>query len=224
MTTVQVLAPFQIALQTTLLDLAHDLRQPLSHIENIAYILDRIAPPDDQRSRDHVRELRRRVIEASWMIEGALQMVCLAEPKNEECDLNELAKAASERTHYSDEYRLEVETTPGIPPVYVDAANLNVWIDTALVFFRAVAVAHNPVRGITGLSREGVFLRLRAEAEFSDAAALLALADPAESSSASVLRRIAEHLNSRFSASVEQRYITLELLMPAVSGCALPSV
>ena len=53
-------------------DLAHDLRQPLSSIEAIAYYLEMTLPAEQLEARHHMSQLQRLVADASVMLDRAV--------------------------------------------------------------------------------------------------------------------------------------------------------
>lgn len=54
-----------------LLDVIHDLRQPLSSIEAIAYYLEMTLPADQSEARYHMSRLQRLVADASAILDTA---------------------------------------------------------------------------------------------------------------------------------------------------------
>ncbi len=61
-------------------DLIHDLRQPLSSIEAIAYYLEMTLPADQVQAREHMTQLQRLVAEASAVLErsaGRVRKPCV---------------------------------------------------------------------------------------------------------------------------------------------------
>ena len=52
-------------------DLIHDLRQPLSSIEAIAYYLEMTLPPEQEEARLYVHRIQQLVDQASSILEGA---------------------------------------------------------------------------------------------------------------------------------------------------------
>src|ERR1700686_10155 len=67
-TSLNVLPP--MALQM----IAHELRQPLSAIESIAYSLGLILPPGDDRARGPVARLQQLVEQSNWILICGLQL------------------------------------------------------------------------------------------------------------------------------------------------------
>src|SRR5580693_6056224 len=58
-------------------DIAHDLRQPLSTIEAIAYYLTLVLPRDDQKTHEQLDRLQHLVEQSNWILSNGLH---LAEP------------------------------------------------------------------------------------------------------------------------------------------------
>ena len=52
-------------------ELVHDLRQPLSSIEAIAYFLEMTLPPDQRQAREHMRRLQGLVDQAEAILDLA---------------------------------------------------------------------------------------------------------------------------------------------------------
>ena len=59
--------------EDSLINLAHDLRQPLSAIESIAYYLELTIPPDQVQIRVYVSRLQELVMEASTTLSAAVR-------------------------------------------------------------------------------------------------------------------------------------------------------
>ena len=58
--------------ESTLSSLAHDLRQPLSTIESIAYYLGIVLPPHEEKARQQVAKLQQLVQQSSAILADAL--------------------------------------------------------------------------------------------------------------------------------------------------------
>ena len=56
----------------SLINLAHELRQPLSTIESIAYYLELTIPPDQVQARIYISRLQQIVMEASAILSAAV--------------------------------------------------------------------------------------------------------------------------------------------------------
>lgn len=86
-------------------DLAHELRQPLSTIEAIAYYLAMVLPPDDEKTHEQLERLQHLVEQSNWILSNSLNLSDAAAPVRECVDLDAMvAEAAANRP----ELRLEL--------------------------------------------------------------------------------------------------------------------
>src|SRR5947209_16768895 len=77
-------------------DVAHELRQPLSTIESLAYYLDMVLPHADERLRDHIAHIRRLVEQSNWIVTSGLGLVCRTRDLNPvPLDMDELMTRAA---------------------------------------------------------------------------------------------------------------------------------
>ena len=108
--------------------LAHELRQPLSTIESIAYYLTLILP-EDEKVREQLDRIQKLVEQSNWMLTSG-QFICDAlPPAREAVDLRELI----------DRIDLEgftVEIAGDVPLVHADSALLKAAIENLLMLFR----------------------------------------------------------------------------------------
>ena len=58
---------------SVLSELVHDLRQPLSTIESVAYYLEIILPPNESKAREQVAKLQQLVEQSNELLNAALQ-------------------------------------------------------------------------------------------------------------------------------------------------------
>jgi len=74
--------------------LTHELRQPLSAMEHIAYYLAMVLPREDQRSRQQVDRLQRLVAQANSLLDDATHFLQALPAKPQILDLNEIITEA----------------------------------------------------------------------------------------------------------------------------------
>jgi len=67
------LAPPEARQHPVLSSLAHDLRQPLSNIEAIAYHLSMILPQNDQKVQAHLARIRELIQETDDILSGSVR-------------------------------------------------------------------------------------------------------------------------------------------------------
>lgn len=70
--------------------LSHELRQPLSTMESIAYYLSMVVPRHDVRVRQQVDKLQQLVEQMNWVLADAVHFFQAAAPNRQLVDLNEL--------------------------------------------------------------------------------------------------------------------------------------
>jgi signal transduction histidine kinase len=58
--------------EAILMDLVHDLRQPLSNIETSAYCLNLLTDPAHARAREHLRAIEQQVAHAAELLSQAI--------------------------------------------------------------------------------------------------------------------------------------------------------
>src|SRR5439155_19065987 len=62
-----------VAASDLLRDIAHELRQPLSTIESVAYYLTLIVPPEDEKVQEQLARLQQLVEQSNWILTSGLQ-------------------------------------------------------------------------------------------------------------------------------------------------------
>ena len=128
---------------TIVRQMAHELRQPLSTIESIAYYLDLILPRHDPRVRTQLERLQRLVEQSNWIVNNAVHFVQASPAAPEVVDLAEMISAA-------------VSECPPGPPICVDQSQSRlVRLDpgqalhlfrNVISFFRSICPAEREVR------------------------------------------------------------------------------
>src|SRR5689334_16924622 len=74
--------------------LAHELRQPLSNIEAIAYYLSMVLPPGDAKLQAHLARIRELVAQSNWILSSALSLTASAPAAPQQIALEELITEA----------------------------------------------------------------------------------------------------------------------------------
>src|SRR3954453_1855151 len=132
---------------------AHELRQPLSAIESIAYYLKLVLPDDHGAGRAHAARLQELVEQSNWIITCALQLADPAPFKAELLDLDELVTetmTARAEVDHSPGTRaggagVEVKLAGGLPRVRLDAARVRNLLENLLTLFQQVSGEQYPV-------------------------------------------------------------------------------
>jgi signal transduction histidine kinase len=146
-----------VALQT----IAHELRQPLSAIESIAYYLNLVLPREDHRSREQASRLQHLIEQSNWILTCGLQLVNTAPLAPEPVDLEELITqtAARRSTHHSP--RLDLQLADDLPLVHLDPGRGRALIENLLSLFEYLSQDRQLCLA-TSQTAEGVCLTLSA--------------------------------------------------------------
>ena len=138
---------------------AHDLRQPLSTIESIAYYLGLILPQDDPRVHEHLAKIEQLVGQCDWILASTLQLIEEQGADRETLDLEELIAQTLAARASTGEQSPTLQFAGGLPQVTLKAGGARAVIDIAVPLFHQIAddadgftIATEPVAGAVGLS------------------------------------------------------------------------
>ena len=115
--------------------LAHELRQPLSTIESIAYYLKIVVPQKDARTHQHLEKLQEVVQQAGWILSDAVHFLQASAPVPQLVDLNELICACVRDISKGGQnwVRLEMDAAPLV--VRLDPEQARHLLRNVLFFF-----------------------------------------------------------------------------------------
>ena len=133
--------------------IAHELRQPLSAIESIAYYLSLVLPRDGGPAREQARRLQQLVEQSNWILTSALQLADRAPLAPQLVDLDALVRQVVDST-------IRLELAGGLPLVRLDPVRGRALLENLLLLFRQVASDLHPVRIRTSKSESGVLLAI----------------------------------------------------------------
>lgn len=109
------------AKESLLHNLAHELRQPLSTLESIAYYLELALPQADARVLEQVKKMRELVVQSGWMLSDALLLSDRAGTTPAVVDIDELvSEFVIEQGHHELNRHFALELAGA--PVNVDFA------------------------------------------------------------------------------------------------------
>jgi K+-sensing histidine kinase KdpD len=135
--------------------LAHELRQPLSAIESIAYYLS-LALPENDGHREHLARLQQLVEQSNWILANGLG---LADPRPvdpETIDIETLIAEAISSRPASIDPPLQCELADDLPLVPLDPVYGRALIENVLGLFRQIATEAHPVELRTRSEGNGI--------------------------------------------------------------------
>jgi signal transduction histidine kinase len=155
--------------------LAHQLRQPLSTIEAIAYYLSMTLPPKESKAIEQLEKMQRLVQEANVILSDAMHYFRAAPPHPVRLDLNGVvADAVSEALPWEGR-PLRLTCGEGPVPIEVDAAQAAHMVRNLLGYFRRISPDAEPVELVTWATEFEAGLTIRLAASDGDAGELESL-------------------------------------------------
>jgi len=98
--------------------MAHELRQPLSTIESIAYYLNLVLPREDGRTREQLSRLQGLIEQSNWILSNGVRCVELSPAARELVDLEEIVSDAL--AHRPADIAVDAEFAGSLPQVLLD--------------------------------------------------------------------------------------------------------
>jgi signal transduction histidine kinase len=136
--------------------IAHELRQPLSAIESIAYYLSLALPRDSRPARKQARRLQQLVEQSNWILTSALQLADDTPLGPQPLNLEGLIIQTVNARTAEGEPRIHLELAGGLPSVNLDPARARALLENLLTLFRQLATDLHPVRITTAAGEDGV--------------------------------------------------------------------
>ncbi len=143
--------PAAVVLET----IAHEMRQPLSAIESIAYYLSLVLPRDGGLVGEQAGRLQELVEQSNWILTSALQLADCSPLAPQMVNLEELIRRA-----VGEDSAIRLELACGLPLVRLDPGRGRALLENLLLLFRQVASDLHPVRVATSAGEGGVVLAL----------------------------------------------------------------
>ena len=199
-------------LEPLLQHLAHDLRQPLSGIESIAYYLEMVLAGAEPEIGQHCQRLRRMVQQANWILNDASLAAHMAQAEPAPLNLRDYFSRLGARLALQEECSLELHLAGALPQISVPALAPRLF-DHLLAFVRDVAQSGDPIRVFAAAEDRYVRLTLHAHTETDPADLLRILETP---SPASGVRCFFEACGGSLASTVSGGVLTLSMLLPAV--------
>jgi signal transduction histidine kinase len=192
--------------------IAHELRQPLSAIESIAYYFNLALPRDSSPARKQARRLQQLVEQSNWILTSALQLSDAAPLAPQPLNLEELIIQTVSACTAQGEPRICLELARGLPLVNLDPARGRALLENLLRLFRQLTSDLHPVRLITAVDESGVSLVLASAIPGYRSEASLG---PGGSLSIQSARRVVEGHGGTFSIHVDVTSgVSLKVVLP----------
>ncbi len=126
--------------------LAHELRQPLSTMESIAYYLEMILGCKDARVRVQVDKLRQQVQQMDWILSDAVHFLQASPPRPQVVDLSELISETVATLAREDQIEVSVEVAEEPELVRMDLVQARHLLSNLLTFFRRLSPVSRSTR------------------------------------------------------------------------------
>jgi len=153
--------PAEFASTEVLGTLAHELRQPLSNIEAIAYYLKMVLPAGDAKIQAQLARIRALVEQSNWILSNALSLAGSMPVVPQAVALEELITHSVISSGAQAEVRLSL--SGDLPLVRLDPRDGRELVDSLLMLFRTMADGAGPVTVTTSAGSEGgVMMEIRA--------------------------------------------------------------
>jgi signal transduction histidine kinase len=136
--------------------IAHEIRQPLSTIESIAYYLSLVL--DDDKHREQLARVQQLVEQANWILSNGVE---LADPRRAApvpVDLGDLLTQTVLDRPAAVDPPVKFELAVDLPPVHLDPWFARALIENILGLFRQLATEEHPMLLKTTAAENGVEL------------------------------------------------------------------
>jgi len=192
--------------------IAHELRQPLSAIESIAYYFSLALPRDSWPARKQARRLQHLVEQSNWILTCALQLADNTPLAPQPLNLEELVIQTVNSRTTQGEPRIHLELAGGLPLVNLDPGRGRILLENLLTLFRQLASDPHPVRVTTAAGESGVSLGIACAIPGYRAEASLG---PGCSLSLQSARRVVEGHGGSFNIQVDAvSGVSLKVVLP----------
>jgi signal transduction histidine kinase len=142
-------------------DIAHDLRQPLSTIEAIAYYLTLVLPRDDEKTHEQLDRLQHLVEQSNWILSNGLHLADVAAPAPASVDIEELITQTL-ASHPGPGIRLDL--CGSLPQIQADQGMARALIENLLTLFRQISTEQHPATVRTYYA-SGVVIQISTDAQ-----------------------------------------------------------
>jgi len=139
---------------TVIRHLAHELRQPLSTIESIAFYLEMVLPRTESKARRQLSKLRQQVHQINWILSDAIHFLGAAPVHLELIDLGELVAKNLSEWDSAEGPRFHLQLERDLPLVRVDVEQVRHLVVNLFCFFARISRPGDVITAATS-AREG---------------------------------------------------------------------
>jgi signal transduction histidine kinase len=143
--------------------LAHEIRQPLSAIESIAFYLS-LSLPGNEKQREQFARLQQLVEQSNWILSNGLSLADARHAVPEAIDLEELITQTIAARPASLDPPAIIELAGDLPLVRLDPGLGRALIENIFGLFRQLATAAHPVRVGTSAGSNAVVFEVSTSA------------------------------------------------------------
>lgn len=194
--------------------LTHELRQPLSALESIAFYL-QMTVGGGSDIGVQVNRLQQMVDSANWVLSDVLHLMQMAPPNPEAVAMAELTEEVLTESWVSEGLAIQQELAAGLPAVWADIEQLRHLLRSVFQFLRR-SVDEPCAINLSGAAIENSFqLEFRANAPGVMPESLFS---PLEANQLLTCRRIAENNKGLFTAEKDKYgWLCLRLALPVAA-------
>ncbi len=194
-------------------DIAHELRQPLSAIESIAYYLSLVLPREDPKIQSQLGRLQQLVEQSDWILANGVHLAESIVTAPELIDFNELITESIASRAWPVNRAPRLELAGNLALVNVDPGLGRALLGNLLTLFRQLATESYPATLRTSIFGGGVALELETAAPGYRSESALG---PGGSLSLVCARRIAEAHRGSLESTVDVTTgIRVRVVLPA---------
>jgi len=192
--------------------LTHELRQPLSALESIAFYLQMTIGGGAGDVSVQVDRLQQMVDSLNWVVSDVIHLMHMTPPNPESVNIHELTEEVLAESWISEGLTFQQDLDPEMPGAWADLEQLRHLLRSALQFLRRSAAEPREVAvsGTTSAASFQLMMRTNAPAVVPEE-----LFNPLEPNQLLTCRRIAENNGGRFRAEKDgQGRLSLCLDLP----------
>ncbi|HEU0120056.1 MAG TPA: hypothetical protein VFQ91_05980 [Bryobacteraceae bacterium] len=198
--------------QDVIRHLTHELRQPLSALESIAFYLQMTVGDRGSDITAQVNRLQQMVDSANWVLSDVLHLLQMAPPNPEAVDLAELVDDVLSEAWVTDGLEIADDLTEGLPAVFADAEQARHLMRSVMQFLRRSVDAPRAVEIGVAVRTGALRLTFRGNAPQIK---LDTLFRAEESNPLRTCQRIAETNHGAFLAERDERgWLALSMELP----------